>query len=377
MTNVDGFYGYKHWTLENISRCFYVGIGNKTRPYSKGKSRSRKWRFITKTLGLKVEICIGPVSKEEICEWEKENILIEKTFTLNQTHDLSDINCNFTSGGDGGGFIGHAHTTESKQKMSKKRIGKLHPMFGKKRKHSEESKKKMGRSGKLNHNYGKSLSKETKKKLSDSNRGKTHKKESKEKTSITMKKWHQDNPEFKKYRSCIVSGEANPRSKLTFNQVEEIKEKYKPRVYSKPQLAKEYGVSLTTIVRIISGISWNKSNRFSTKIYEGIIVGHYEGRRGSKREGLWGGFEVMLSNGIVTRVGSGFTDKMKAEINLNPDSWIGRIVEMEGQPDPLTGDGLTKDGKVRFPVYVRERDSRDVDHQIIERFESFKKSDEL
>jgi ATP-dependent DNA ligase len=106
--------------------------------------------------------------------------------------------------------------------------------------------------------------------------------------------------------------------------------------------------------------------------YEGIIVGHYEGRRGSKREGLWGGFEVMLSNGIVTRVGSGFTDKMKAEINLNPDSWIGRIVEMEGQPDPLTGDGLTKDGKVRFPVYIRERDSRDVDPQIVQRFESFK-----
>ena len=51
---------------------------------------------------------------------------------------------------------------------------------------------------------------------------------------------------------------------------------------------------------------------------------------------------------------------MKAEINLDPDSWIGQVVEMEGQPDPLTGDGLTKDGKVRFPVFIRIRDSRDV-----------------
>jgi len=102
------------------------------------------------------------------------------------------------------------------------------------------------------------------------------------------------------------------------------------------------------------------------KTFEGIIVGHYEGRRGSKREGLWGGFEVVLPNGVVTRVAGGFTDKLKADINLDPDSWIGRIIEMEGQPDPLTGDGLTRDGKVRFPVYIRERDPRDVDPRLIE-----------
>lgn len=26
------FYGYKHWTLENVSRCFYVGKGLRGRP---------------------------------------------------------------------------------------------------------------------------------------------------------------------------------------------------------------------------------------------------------------------------------------------------------------------------------------------------------
>jgi ATP-dependent DNA ligase len=102
------------------------------------------------------------------------------------------------------------------------------------------------------------------------------------------------------------------------------------------------------------------------KTFEGLIVGSYEGRRGSKREGLWGGFEVILSNGIVTRVAGGFTDKLKAEINLDQDSWTGRIIEMEGQPDPLTGDGLTSDGRVRFPVFIRIRDSRDVDPKLIE-----------
>ena len=100
--------------------------------------------------------------------------------------------------------------------------------------------------------------------------------------------------------------------------------------------------------------------------YEGVVVGSYEGRRGSKREGLWGGFEVVLPNGIITRLGGGFTDKLKAEIGMNPENWIGKIVEMEGQPDPLTKDGLTKDGKVRFPVFVRVRDKNDVDPRVVE-----------
>ena len=101
------------------------------------------------------------------------------------------------------------------------------------------------------------------------------------------------------------------------------------------------------------------------KTFEGIIVGHYEGRRGSKREGLWGGFEVVLPNGVVTRLGGGFTDKLKSEVQLAPDDYLGKIVEMEGQPDPLTGGGLTKDGRVRFPVFCRFRDESDVDPKVV------------
>lgn len=99
--------------------------------------------------------------------------------------------------------------------------------------------------------------------------------------------------------------------------------------------------------------------------FEGIVVSHYEGKRGSKREGMWGGFEVVMPNGVVTKVGGGYSDKLKAEIGLDPDRWIGRILEVEGQPDPMTTDGFTVDGCVRFPVYVRERDPRDVDQKVI------------
>jgi ATP-dependent DNA ligase len=107
---------------------------------------------------------------------------------------------------------------------------------------------------------------------------------------------------------------------------------------------------------------------------EGVIVGHYEGRRGSKREGLWGGFEVVLPNGVVTRLGGGFTDKLKSEVQLAPDDYLGKIVEVEGQPDPLTGDGLTKDGRVRFPVFCRFRDESDVDPKVTSAGKNFVKS---
>ena len=100
--------------------------------------------------------------------------------------------------------------------------------------------------------------------------------------------------------------------------------------------------------------------------HELVICGSYEGRRGSKREGLFGGFNAMASNGIITRVGSGFSDKLKSEIQtVGPDSYIGKIIECECQPDPNTQDGLTSDGKLRFPIFCRFRDERDVDKNLV------------
>ncbi len=100
--------------------------------------------------------------------------------------------------------------------------------------------------------------------------------------------------------------------------------------------------------------------------YEGVIVGHYKGRRGTKREGLFGGFRVVLPNGVVTRIGGGFNDALKADVQLQGgDTFLGKIVELEAQPDPMTKDGLTVDGKARFPVFCRFRDPGDVDPRVI------------
>jgi DNA ligase-1 len=133
------------------------------------------------------------------------------------------------------------------------------------------------------------------------------------------------------------------------------------------------GVMLKTLD---STYEWDRSRNIlklkPVTTFEGVVVGWYEGRRGTKREGLFGGFNVVLPNGVVTRVGGGFSDKLRAEIMLEmADSWLGKIVEVEGQPDPLTKDGLTVDGKVRFPVYIRVRSPGDVDPKVIAAGEAY------
>jgi hypothetical protein len=107
--------------------------------------------------------------------------------------------------------------------------------------------------------------------------------------------------------------------------------------------------------------------------YEGVIVGSYDGRVGTSRADLFGGFNVLLPNGVITRVGGGFNDSVRSDIQLlGVDSFIGRVAEIEAQPDPSTSDGLTRDGKARFPVFTRFRDKNDVDPKVIEAWDVYK-----
>ena len=107
--------------------------------------------------------------------------------------------------------------------------------------------------------------------------------------------------------------------------------------------------------------------------YEGCVVGWYEGRKNTRNEGKFGGFYVLLPNQVITRVGGGFNDALRAQIQLDGlDSWTGKITECEAQPDPLTKDGLTEDGKMRFPVYCRNRSASDVDPKVTDTYKWWK-----
>jgi DNA ligase-1 len=102
---------------------------------------------------------------------------------------------------------------------------------------------------------------------------------------------------------------------------------------------------------------------------EGVVIGWYNASKKTKRAGCFGGFRVLTSNGAITRVGGGYSDKLKSEINDDPDSWIGRIVECEHQPP------FTKTGALRFPVFTRFRDSSDVDPKILDAYEEYTRNE--
>ena len=90
--------------------------------------------------------------------------------------------------------------------------------------HSAEAKQKMSdaQKGEKHHNYGKTLSENTKKKLSEYMKG---------------KRTGETNPNYGK------TGEKNPNSKLTDAQREEIKALYATGEYSTRQLGKLYSIS--------------------------------------------------------------------------------------------------------------------------------------
>jgi len=224
-------YVYRHIRLDK-NEPFYIGIGNDNEgEYRRANykfGRNNLWNKISKKYGFKVDIIIDDLTWEQACEKEKELISLYGRINLN-----NGILCNFTDGGEGvTGVIfsqerlakmsasmkgklakekhplfGKGHTEESKDKMSKKLLGKKmsperlakhsiiflgekNPMFGKK--HSEESIKKISeklkgikvseerrikmteRTGEKNGNYGKKNSQTVRLKMSQNRKNKIY-----------------------------------------------------------------------------------------------------------------------------------------------------------------------------------------------------------
>ena len=142
------YYIYIHRRKTDNS-VFYIGIGNKKRPYDKC-NRNPHWHNINNKHGLIVEIISDDVTKNEACEIEK---FIIKNYGI---ENLS----NMTEGGDG--FIGFKLSDESRLKMSIAKKGA--PL-------SEEHKKNVSIA-----NKGKVRSKESLKNMSEAQKGRPQKK---------------------------------------------------------------------------------------------------------------------------------------------------------------------------------------------------------
>lgn len=78
------------------------------------------------------------------------------------------------------------------------------------------------------------------------------------------------------------------------------------------------------------------------------VTGCYEGE--GKHKGRLGGLNVLQENGVECDLGSGFDDSERESIWGDQQSVLGRICEVKYQD-------LTEDKVMRFPVFVRWRDS--------------------
>lgn len=113
---------------------------------------------------------------------------------------------------------------------------------------SNETKKKLSKI-----NQGKRVTDETKNKISKSLSGKSHFLYGKHRSEEARKKMSKNHAD--------VSGENNPRSKLTEIQVFEILDLYHNKNKSQVYISKKYGVGRTTIGYVCNGRSWNNCYR--------------------------------------------------------------------------------------------------------------------
>jgi ATP-dependent DNA ligase len=94
--------------------------------------------------------------------------------------------------------------------------------------------------------------------------------------------------------------------------------------------------------------------------YDGVVVDVLPAHEGTKWDGMYTILLVMLTNGVCTKVGSGFSDEDRNMLDCMRNKLVGRACETKGQPP------LSDDGKIRFPRFVRWRENWDLSPEIKE-----------
>lgn len=219
-------YLYRHIRLDN-NVPFYIGIGvdkNYNRANSK-KSRNSHWNSIVDKTEYEVEILFEHDDYDFIKEKEVEFI------SLYGRKDLgAGTLCNKTDGGDG--CLGLIHSEEARLKMSIPNRGKVI---------SEEHKRKISEFHK-----GIVRSKECRDKISKSNSGDRNHMFGKKVSEETRRKMIQS----------AKRGSQNITSKLTDEDVINIRKIYKEDNYSSRKLSKMFNISKSNILNIVNFKTW-------------------------------------------------------------------------------------------------------------------------
>jgi hypothetical protein len=114
-------------TRKDDGRIFYVGIGNKNRPYSTG-DRNDRWKKIVKKHKRDVIILKTNMSWEEACDLEIKMIAFYGRLKPSKNNLNYGCLVNMTDGGEGAN--GTIRSEQLKQKQSKRMSGENNPNFG-------------------------------------------------------------------------------------------------------------------------------------------------------------------------------------------------------------------------------------------------------
>lgn len=204
---------------------FYIGKGSNKRAWS--MSRSKYWKRIVAQCGYVVEIIMDGLTEEEAFEKEMEFIRLYKS--------CGYCEANFTEGGEDRSGFGHAHTRETKSKISKALTGiKRAPM-------SETHKQKLSKA-----HLGKTHNKEDIEKRAKSNKGRKRSDETKQLMSDKRKGKNK--------------GSDNPRSKQVVDSLTN-------KVFVNITAASKYtGINYNTLWGYLSGKRVNKTNLYLNKV---------------------------------------------------------------------------------------------------------------
>jgi hypothetical protein len=199
------------------------------------------------------------IKYEKIFTTDNESEAFVKEIETIQYFGLKNL-CNLTEGGEGSS--GYKHTQEALKKiktLAGKRnwIGERNPNYGGGH-WTDEAKiafseyQKQNLLGSRNPFYGKKHTESARKKMSQFHSGKILTEEHKKKIGDHIPWKGKERPEHSKK----MSGENNPKAKLTMEQVVAIRKKYKIGDSSYRKLAKEYKIDLSTISDIIKEKTW-------------------------------------------------------------------------------------------------------------------------
>lgn len=110
------------------------------------------------------------------------------------------------------------------------------------------------------------------------------------------------------------------------------------------------GAMLNPDIPYYLGKKANRMLKLKTMLsMEATITGFYEGT--GKYENMMGGIHVRQETGVNCDVGTGFSDQDREYIFNNQSEFLGKTIEVKYQE-------LSKDGVMRFPVFMRFRNDK-------------------